>query len=121
MSNINNILKKIAKAEKTELANHEIELATLQDIDKNIEEAKKYSQQGFDIEKRALGLIIDSIDSRKASLTKYNEALNNANDVQKKLREIGIDDRQVSDKIKLINRYISESNQDLKKLQSIKF
>ena len=118
---LNDILKKISQAEKTELSKHEIELASLQDIDKSIEEGRKYSQQGFDFEKKALGTIVDSIDSRRASLVKYNEALSNANDVIKKLRDIGIDDRQVADKIKLINRYISETNQSIKSLQSINF
>lgn len=47
MSNINNILNKIAKAEKVELAKHEVELALVDDIKKAAESVEKQYQSVF--------------------------------------------------------------------------
>ena len=116
------VLKKLfsEKEQSVELSEvQKLELASLQDIEKTIQEGVKFSQVGFDAEKKALGFLVDAVDGNKMSVARYNAALNIANDVLNKIREIGLDDKQILDKVTLIKKYISDANKNIKRLEPV--
>ena len=93
---------------------HDVELATMQDIDKLTEQGKKSSQSSFDSLMKVKTSISDSIGMAKLSIKQYEDALRLATDTQKKIKEIGLPENEILDKIKFLNNYISKSNDSIK-------
>jgi hypothetical protein len=110
---LNNILKKIAQSEKTELAKHQVELGIMTDIEKNVSTAN--SQLGnikgayLDLKDKLSGL-----KKKSESLNKVKEdILKNKSKAEAQAKDLGVDIsgmRQISD----ADFYTSEINDFLK-------
>ena len=91
MSNMNNILNKIAKAEKVELAKHEVQLALVDDIKKLIQEANN-NKNAYSIQAE---LTVQQLQKTKIIAQNWRDSLNQANgkiiDLTNSAKAIGLD------------------------------
>ena len=113
MSTLNNILSKINKAEKTELAKHEVELGIMTDIEKNVSIANaqlgKINGAYLDLKDKLSNLKKESV-----SLNKIKEdLLKNKTKAEAQAKDLGVDIsgmKQISD----ADFYTTEINDFLK-------
>lgn len=140
MSNMNNILKKIAKAEKVELAKHEVELALVDDLNEIISEAKrvislqddglKWYNKAIEAHKQFLIQLTDSIgiiQSSEKYIPKLPEQIQNiTGKLGNQAKELGLDPKQIKgyvDALKLYGELTSNSGRSkdfLQELQKLK-
>lgn len=87
MSSINNILKKIAKSEKVELAKHEVNLALVDDVQSLYNSANKIYKSNTDTltkyANQLEGMFQKSADEYKKALDKFTQ-------LEKMSKELGI-------------------------------
>jgi chromosome segregation ATPase len=110
---LNDILKKIAKAEKVELAKHQVELGIMADIEKNISTANsqlgKIKGDYLDLKDK-----LSNLKKESTSLNKVKEdILKNKSKAEAQAKDLGVDIggmRQISD----ADFYTSEINDFLK-------
>lgn len=109
MSNINTILKKIAKSEKVELSKHEVELGVLQDVQKELVTANAGAIKAIDLAKSALKPAQESLRLNKELVVKFEN-------FTKQIKALGIEGPQkevengivqVKENIKMIETLIT--------------
>jgi len=113
MSNINTILKNIAKAEKLELATHKVELGIMTDIEKNVSTANselgKIKGAYLDLKDKLSNLKKESLLLNKVK----EDIIKNKSKAEAQAKDLGVDIsgmRQISD----ADFYTSEINDFLK-------
>jgi hypothetical protein len=91
MSNVNNILKKIAKAEKIELAKHHVELESLQDYSNIV--GSLIDSRGMAVNKvRETAQIFKSaISDLERGIKLANQAINMGINIEKQAKDLGVD------------------------------
>lgn len=102
MSNMNNILNKIAKAEKVELAKHEVQLATLQMIVSMHDDGIDIYKQGQNWAKE-----MEAFTKKTRELNRMATALSNGlekeiNNFEKQAKELGLNTNNIPELNKAI-------------------
>lgn len=101
MSNLNTILNKLGKIEEiheTNLAKHEIELATLDDLKKYVSDSKAFEKIAQEIISSFDNLIKEKNTLQKRSIDIYDlnskkgtEVISKLSDFEKQAKELGLD------------------------------
>lgn len=92
MSNINTILKNIAKAEKVELAKHKIDLASATDLPKLYGDAVSMNKDIYGDTFRRIDALKSVLNKKESDALKMISDLDGAMiDFAKKAKELGID------------------------------
>lgn len=73
MSNLNNILKKIAETEKTELAKHEVELSTIKLLEDDAVRMKKGLDRLKALRQEMKKVYLDSIDGANTNWSTFKQ------------------------------------------------
>jgi hypothetical protein len=113
MNTLKTVFGKLFK-EETQLASHEVELGSIQDLDKMISLGSDESKKGFDLLFKAKGLLTETLSFEKGAIGKYNDALKKAEVINAQVKELGLPDNEIKDKINRINSYIKERNANIK-------
>ena len=117
MSNLNTILNKLGKIEElheTNLAKHEVELALVDDLISLISKADANVKSAFDLRYKGKELIRQSINEEKLAQQIYSEGLKLGKAILTKMKELGIQDPIINEKIKACEYRIAGSKDRLK-------
>ena len=122
MSILNNVLSKINKADKTELAKHEVKLASLQNIIKLDDAALKLKDKALAIVKKAKDSLIDASNNTNNVISAFEKIIVEVDALEKSVKDLGVElpneARIARDSAK---REISQFSELKNKVSSIKF
>ena len=122
MNKLNNIFKMVSQLEKNanevKLAQHEVELGAMQDLDKLIGLGADESQKSFELTFKVKGLLTEIISVEKFAIAKYNDALKKAESVYIQVKDLGLDvpQGQIKSKIDMINFQLKKRNENIKSI-----
>ena len=116
---LNDILKKISQPEKVELAKHEIELGTIQDVYKEIDTIGVQSQKGFDTTFKAKELLSEAIGYENIVQKKYQDIYVQLTKLKGTIKDLGLPTNEIEDKLKLVKSRITKAEDNLKTLKQV--
>ena len=120
MSNLNTILNKLGKIEEiheTNLAKHEIELGTLQDVFNKIDSNAKDSQKAFDMIFKAKGMLTDANTFEKGVVKNYQSIYVELTKLTKTVKDLGLSTAEIDNKLKLVKGYIDKHEANQKNIE----
>ena len=112
MNTLKTIYEKLG--DKTELAKHEVELGLVDDLIKLISKGDTDIKNAFDLRSKGKDLIRQSISNEKLGIEVYSQGLQLGKTILTKMKELGIQDPIVNEKIKYFETKISGSKDRLK-------
>ena len=117
---MNNILKMIsqmdANANEIKLAKHEVQLGSIQDIFKKIENINDESKKSFEILMKAKALLSEAKNYENGIVKQYQSVYIELIKLSKTIKDLGLPTAEIDDKLKLVKGYISENEDTLKNI-----
>ncbi len=92
---------------KVELAQVEVELGLLQDVEKNIETTGVKSQKSFDMAFKAKGDLFEAMTMTKTIVKEYQSIYVELTKLSSTIKDLGLPNIEINDKLKLIKSRIS--------------
>jgi len=102
------------RRQETKLASHEVELALVDDLISFSAKADTEIKTAFALRSKGKDLIRESINREKAAIAIYNEGLQLGKSILIKMKELGIQDPIVNEKMKSFNTNIAGGKDRLK-------
>ena len=108
------IINKLSDKEAVKLESEKVELALVDDLISIFAKADNEIKTAFALRSKGKDLIRQSINSEKAAIAIYNEGLQLGKSILIKMKELGIQDPIVNEKIKTLNTNIAGGKDRLK-------
>jgi hypothetical protein len=115
MNTLQNVYDRLS--DKTELAKHEVALALVDDLISLISKGDSNIKNAFDLRSKGKDLIRQSISNEKLAIEVYSQGLQLGKTILTKMKELGIQDPIVNEKIKYFEMKISGSKDRLKVIE----
>ena len=105
-----------SNANEVKLGKHEVELGSIQDVFKKIENIKDESKKSFDILMKAKALLSDAKNYENGIVKQYQSVYIELIKLSKTIKDLGLPTTEIDDKLKLVQGYISNNEDILKNL-----
>jgi len=103
--------------EKVELAKHEVELSLIDDLILIVKKTDEEVKAGFAIRSQGKDVIRKGIQNEKNAIKLSEEGIKIGNNILSKMKELGIQDPIVNEKINFLKTRISGSKDRLKSIE----
>ena len=117
MNTLQNVYDRLS--DKTELAKHEVELGTIQDVYKEIDTIGVESQKGFDTTFKAKGFLSEAIGYENRVQKKYQDIYVQLTKLKGTIKDLGLPTNEIEDKLKLVKSRITKAEDNLKRLKQV--
>ncbi len=117
MNTLQNVYDRLS--DKTELAKHEVELGTIQDVYKEIDTIGVQSQNGFEATFKAKGLLSEAIGYENRVQKNYQDIYVQLTKLKGTIKDLGLPINEIEDKLKLVKSRITKAEDNLKTLKQV--